>query len=433
MMRKFFVALLFLLLFLPACRRASTKVVLLGFDGADWDFIEPLIEKGKLPAFAKLRREGCWARLRSDRPTISAVIWTSIATGKRMTKHGIVDWFYVKKHNIRVPFNTSERREPAIWEILSQNNKKSIVINWFVSYPPDPVKGVVVSDQARVLVTLRDVKKYYKFNDVVYPPQYFQVLLDLIDRNYKKALEETGLPDYPELMRKRGWDPSTVPVLKNFTNLLLQERFVERVGRYFFENLDFDFFALYFRFPDLVTHFSGRFLTWADTAEAFRQIKEQHRLDPELKRKLDRRMAEILLPVYRYLDRVLDYYMNHIDSNTYLLVLSDHGFDFGPRGYDHNMPDWMDPPDGIFALVGPGVKRGVELQKASIYDITPTILYIFGLPSGKEMDGHPLTEAFEFKRKLRLRRYRRPARAKKHKREMDRRTLEELRSLGYID
>ncbi|ASJ10331.1 hypothetical protein A3L12_02965 [Thermococcus sp. P6] len=51
--------------------------------------------------------------------------------------------------------------------------------------------------------------------------------------------------------------------------------------------------------------------------------------------------------------------------------------------------------DGIFLAYGPGVKRGHKIENAKIYDITPTILHIFGLPIPNDMDGRILVEIFE--------------------------------------
>ena len=84
----------------------KTRVYVIGLDGATWDILDPLIEQGKLPVFKKLKENGAWARLRTFEPTLSAVVWTSIATGKSMLKHGIVDWVFVNKEKIQVPYSS---------------------------------------------------------------------------------------------------------------------------------------------------------------------------------------------------------------------------------------------------------------------------------------------------------------------------------------
>ena len=117
--------------------RDNTKVVILGFDGAGWDTIDPLIEAGKLPVLARLKQDAAWGPLETFKPTKSPVIWTSIATGKSMTKHGILDYVFVEKNDIQVPYSNSERREPSIWQILDHFDRRSVVVNWFVTYPPE--------------------------------------------------------------------------------------------------------------------------------------------------------------------------------------------------------------------------------------------------------------------------------------------------------
>jgi predicted AlkP superfamily phosphohydrolase/phosphomutase len=124
----------------------KARVYVIGLDGATWDILDPLIEQGKLPVFKKLKESSAWSRLRTFEPTLSAVVWTSIATGKSMLKHGIVDWVFVNKQNIKVPYSSSEKRTPSIWEMMDEKGRRSVVLNWFVTDPPDAVKGVMVSD-----------------------------------------------------------------------------------------------------------------------------------------------------------------------------------------------------------------------------------------------------------------------------------------------
>lgn len=429
---KFALLIIGFVLILSFCgKRGTTKVIVLGFDGADWDFIEPLIERGYLSNFKLIRKKGSWARLKSMKPTLSAVIWTTISTGKTMVKHGIVDWLYVKKHGIKIPYNSSERREPAIWEILDEYGKTSAVINWFVSYPPDHIKGIFVSDATRKIILVNKSERI-NLRDTVYPEKYFNLLTKCVDRNYKRVLKETGIPDYLNMAKKAGKDPKSLPVIANFKTFMLMEKFVDCVGEQIWQMGRYDFFALYYRWPDVVTHFIGMFLSPDIAKKGLEEMQQTHKLDPAPKKELDRKNAELLLPVYSWLDRVLGRYISRMDKNTYLIVLSDHGFDFGPRGYNHELPGWMSPPTGILGILGPGVKEGYEIKNASVFDIAPTILYLYGLPIGKKMDGKPLVGAFKFSRKISFKKYFRRKFIKKHLQELDDKTLKELRSLGYI-
>ncbi|HVU38011.1 MAG TPA: alkaline phosphatase family protein, partial [Opitutales bacterium] len=65
------------------------KVLLVGWDAADWKIIRPLIAQGKMPAVASLLEQGAHGNLATLTPVLSPMLWTSIATGQRPFKHGI--------------------------------------------------------------------------------------------------------------------------------------------------------------------------------------------------------------------------------------------------------------------------------------------------------------------------------------------------------
>ena len=65
------------------------KVLLIGWDSADWEMIDPLLASGQMPALARLLEEGVRGNLATLQPVLSPMLWTSIATGKRADKHGI--------------------------------------------------------------------------------------------------------------------------------------------------------------------------------------------------------------------------------------------------------------------------------------------------------------------------------------------------------
>ena len=68
---------------------AGRKVLLIGWDAADWKVIQPLMDEGRMPNVRRIVENGCMARLATLHPPLSPMLWTSIATGKRPFKHGI--------------------------------------------------------------------------------------------------------------------------------------------------------------------------------------------------------------------------------------------------------------------------------------------------------------------------------------------------------
>ena len=62
----------------------------------------------------------------------------------------------------------------------------------------------------------------------------------------------------------------------------------------------------------------------------------------------------------------------------------------------HDFADGDDVPGSFFAM-GPGIKHDLRLMgfEASVYDIAPTILYIYGIEQPMQMRGHVLNEIFQ--------------------------------------
>ena len=65
------------------------KLLVIGWDAADWKVINPLIQEGKMPALKKLMERGVFGNLKTLDPPLSPMLWTSMATGVRPYKHGI--------------------------------------------------------------------------------------------------------------------------------------------------------------------------------------------------------------------------------------------------------------------------------------------------------------------------------------------------------
>ena len=429
-----------------SCRRVprGARVYVVGLDGATWDVIDPLIERGKLPIFKALKEGGAWARLRTFDPTLSAVVWTSIATGKTMIKHGIVDWTYVNRQNIQVPYSSSEKRTPSIWEMMDECGLRSVVLNWFVTYPPDAVRGVMVSDSfpAGVLKALAGKGDPKDLADTVYPRREFAKLYGILSGmsaagafQYPRLVEETKLPDYlAEFKTRYAGNPGRVPILSVWPSFLAYDRIQDTLVDHYLEENDYDLFLAYYRFPDVFFHFATLFLekTYHDRIDAY--VGASSEPTPEVLTEFNRMMADVAEPLLREKEIMLSKVLERArKESAYLLVVSDHGFRMSSKGYTHyGLPAGTPPPDGILMLLGPGVRPGARIE-ASVYDITPTILYLKGLPVGADMDGKPLLEALTSPKPVRTALYTRM----KHQpgeghAELDKKKIEELKSLGYI-
>jgi len=151
------------------------KVLLVGWDAADWKVIRPLIDAGKMPNIARLVRNGCSASITTLQPSYSPMLWTSIATGKRPFNHGIHGFTEPRPDGKGVRRVTNlARTTKAIWNILNQNDMRSIVVGWWPSYPAEPIRGAMVSDQFHRIAT-----KFEMVQGMVHPQDLGETLAAL--------------------------------------------------------------------------------------------------------------------------------------------------------------------------------------------------------------------------------------------------------------
>jgi predicted AlkP superfamily phosphohydrolase/phosphomutase len=125
---------------------SGRRVVLIGIDGASWDYLAPLLEAGELPSLARLRREGATARLRSIDCHFTPPAWTTMLTGVLPPRHGIYGFGHWDRERRRFqPVRSFEVAAPAVWDVASRAGRRVSVIGVPTSYPPYPVNGVMVS------------------------------------------------------------------------------------------------------------------------------------------------------------------------------------------------------------------------------------------------------------------------------------------------
>ena len=127
-------------------RENKPKIFVLGVDGATFDVILPLVEKGELPNLKKMIDQGTWGELESVIPPSSGPAWTSFQTGKIPSNHGIFDFLTKRPKSYDTHYiNSTNIRGEKLWDILGRYGLKSGIINVMVTYPPYPVNGFLLT------------------------------------------------------------------------------------------------------------------------------------------------------------------------------------------------------------------------------------------------------------------------------------------------
>jgi predicted AlkP superfamily phosphohydrolase/phosphomutase len=383
---------------------SSYRVMLLGFDGTDPEFLTSLMSQGKLPNFERLFREGAYGPCRTFKPTKSNVIWTSVATGKRMEKHGIVDWMVLSEDGQERLLTTgNQRRTEALWNIATAGGKSVEIVNWWATWPAESVAGEMVSNHFTKARRAR-------IEDATYPAALYDELLPFTQMetaDVEQAMRAAGIPVYSEEIT-RGMFRPTENFRRRFESsidLFAEDMLVERVATHLMETRgQRDLFGVVFRNVDIFSHFLWRFIDIRLATEVFDVLNvEKKPVTPEIERTMDEAYASVLEAVYIHEDRRLGRFLQRAGPDTVVIVVSDHGFQFRNYGFYHyalGPPGARAPgsvetvaPPGVVFLWGPPVRAGARLGDASVFDVTPTALYLMGLPVGEDMDGRVLVEA----------------------------------------
>jgi predicted AlkP superfamily phosphohydrolase/phosphomutase/tetratricopeptide (TPR) repeat protein len=359
---------------------ARRKVLLIGWDAADWKVIRPLMDAGRMPNIQRLINAGSTARLTTLQPSFSPMLWTSIATGKRPFDHGIHGFTEPRPDGRGVQRVTNlARRCKALWNILGQNNLRSIVVGWWPSYPAEPIRGAMVSDQFH-----RAVSDFKYVSGMVHPKEYGESLCEL-------RLNPDELPlDVIELLvpRAKDVDQEKDHRLRSAAKIAAECANIQNTATWLMDREPWDLCAVYF---DAIDHFGHGFMKFNPPRRpAISAISDA---DFDLYR-------QVLQSGYQLHDKMLGTLLEKAGSDATVILISDHGFH-----PDHlrptSIPQFHAGPasehrnNGILVAAGPGIKQGVEVPGVNLLDITPTVLTLFDLPVADDMEGKTITSIFD--------------------------------------
>ncbi|WP_148073353.1 alkaline phosphatase family protein [Bythopirellula goksoeyrii] len=360
-------------------RRLAKKVLLIGWDAADWVMVQPLLEQGYLPTLAQLIAEGTSGKLATIRPVLSPMLWNSIATGKRADKHGICGFTEPLPDGSGIrPVTSTSRKTKAVWNILSQNQLTSNVVGWFASHPAEPIRGCVVTDHY-----VHPTPKGKDFGSlpegVCHPERLLRPLVNL-KVNPKSLDAQAILPFVP---RAAEVDASKDERLGRLASLLARTSSIHAAACAIMVKEPWDFMAVYY---DAIDQFGHHFMPYHPPA--MEGVSEH---DAEI-------YKDVMIGCYRFHDMMLESLLDYAGRDTTVILVSDHGFHSGSGRQD--IDGFKDPvswhrPYGVVCVRGPEIKSNNTIYGATLLDVTPTLLSLFGLPIGDDMDGRPWLEIFD--------------------------------------
>ncbi|MFT5052682.1 MAG: putative AlkP superfamily phosphohydrolase/phosphomutase [Chlamydiales bacterium] len=256
------------------------RLLIIGWDGATFDLIDPLLAEGRLPNVARMLERGTSADLDSTIIPISSAAWVGAVTGKGPGKTGVYSFFepVEDSYDVQVVSSRSNRAVP-IWRILGARGLGVHVMGVPITYPPETVPGTLISG-----------------------------MLSPFDANYAHP---HGLADD---LRERGFEPDLgiwrtdhgpTPVRLTTQLGLKRDIALEHLGRD-----DWAFSMIVFKSLDVVSH--GIYSEQLDGPV------------PMLLNQLDGILGELL---------------DAVGEDTNVILMSDHGFRTYPETF--NLHAWM--------------------------------------------------------------------------------------------
>jgi len=359
----------------------ARKVLLIGWDAADWKLINPLLDQGLMPTLDDFVNHGVIGNLATLRPILSPMLWNSIATGKRPDKHGILGFMEPDPQTGGVrPTTSSSRKVKAIWNILTQSGYKTHVLGWFAGHPAEPVNGISVSDLFPYAVAPLE-KEWPLPPGAVHPESMREVFADL--RMHPAEVTEAAI--LPWIPRAAEIDQEKDKGLQSFAKILAENCSIHNAATWILQHQPWDFLAVYYNGID---HFCHGFMHF-----------HPPRMEGISEEKFEI-YKDVVNGAYRFHDMMLQTLLELAGPNVTVVLVSDHGFHsdhLRPRGIPMEPagPAVQHRQFGIVCMKGSRIKQDERIYGATLLDVTPTILSLLGLPVGEDMDGRVLVQAFE--------------------------------------
>jgi predicted AlkP superfamily phosphohydrolase/phosphomutase len=251
----------------------KNRLVIIGIDGAPYGLMKNLSDRGVMPNFKQLRKDGTFVKMRSSIPEVSSVSWSSIITGRNPGEHGIYGFTRMMEGTYTLSFPSfRDLKAPAFWQM---DGRKHVVVNVPFTYPAQPIDGVHISG----FVAL-DLEK------AIYPRTYLQKLREF---NYRVDIDA-----------EKGHKSKLLLFKELFATLEARVK----TYRYFWDAINWDVFTLVFTGSDRVEHF-----LW----DAYENVTHE--------------CHEQFLDFFRKIDEVIGEIHNKLGEKDVLVVLSDHGME----------------------------------------------------------------------------------------------------------
>ena len=278
------------------------KILIVCWDGATFDIINPMLKAGKMPTLSKLMENGSYGRLQSTIPPITAPAWGTLLTGMNPGKHGVF-WFKELQRDensfavFSQPIDSSRLSGKTLLDFLSAEDYKIISHLVQMTYPAWPINGVMVSGW-QLYGHERCEKRHY-------PPEVASIL------SGKDFISSDGRKESKIWVNLKANRDVALQLLEHNIQKCLGNA-LKLMGRY-----EWDVFITYFTDPDCVQHTYWDFMNWDSIANDYSEGD----------------FGTAIYRIYQVLDDALSKILEHVSDDTIVFIISDHGAQRAPHKY----------------------------------------------------------------------------------------------------
>ena len=320
--------------------------------------IQSLIQAEGLPNVAALLRGGASGQLLAAPPCIEPALWTSLITGKRAHKHGLL--------HAQRPLGTAALgtclagRESVctatLGAILSASGLSVHQVGWPVSHPVEKLRGVTVSDRFATEGQTASIGSRGGWPWV----QPASAALHLFERRCVPAeVEEISLA---QLLPAGMFTQPLLGRLQNSLREVLAESLtLFRATKWCAETTQWD--CIVCAFPSLLR-----------CQEVLSKVLPDSEFAQERRR--------ILAGCHEHLDMLLGQLVACAGDDATVILTSVGTADFSQP---------------LLNIKSPAIRSGSLPPRASVLDVTPTVLTLLGISVGQDMDGTAWTSLIDAK------------------------------------
>jgi predicted AlkP superfamily phosphohydrolase/phosphomutase len=305
-------------------------MAVIGLDAADLSLIEQWSDRGLLPAFARLRREGTWVKLKNRGEFPSTTVWPSIYTGTQPGKYGIYYIVQIARGKPQLELVGPEQcRQQPLWVHLGACGKHSIVVDVPFTRPVPGLHGLQLSNWG----------SYERYGPPMSEPRQ---ALNQIRQRFGRY------PFGAELSRNA---PITDRDFRRVRRKLLSGVGVKgEMIRFLMRDQAWDFFMAVFAETHPAGHYFWDFHSGSSAS------------------KIGAEFSSTLLDVYKSVDNEIGKIAASLDGRTTLLVVSGHGMGPNHVGW-HLLPEVLgqiEPSPSQAERVDAGERRWLLRLRESI-------------------------------------------------------------------